>query len=198
MDSNLQCSPLRLREGFLSLRTFEEVTGAMENMSKNRELKVQEVAEIEELFKNAKSVAFVSYTGLTVEQATQLRKNCRENDVQYCVKKNRLVNIALKNLGIEGADDLLNGPNAFVFGMKDAVAAPKVVNEFIEKNKLQSLKITGGVMDGKVEDEATMLALAKLPSREVLLARLVGSMSATIGNFVRVVEAIRKQKAGEE
>ncbi|MBQ9324145.1 MAG: 50S ribosomal protein L10 [Clostridia bacterium] len=167
-------------------------------MSKNRELKEQAVAEIVEKFRGAQSVVFASYSGLTVEQVTALRKQCRENDVQYCVLKNRLVKLAMHELGIEGADDLLNGPNAFVFGMKDAVAAPKIISEFIDKNKLTSLKITGGVLEGQVEDTATIDKLAKMPSREVLLARLVGSMNATIGNFVRVVEAIRKQKAGEE
>jgi large subunit ribosomal protein L10 len=118
--------------------------------------------------------------------------------VHYCVLKNRLVRQALQELNIEGADDLLNGPNAFVFGMSDAVAAPKIVSEFIEKNKLTSLKITGGIMDGQVVDVATIERLAKMPSRDVLLARLVGSLSATIGNFVRVVEAFRKKQAGEE
>jgi large subunit ribosomal protein L10 len=167
-------------------------------MSKNREIKEQVVSEIKEKFENAKSVAFVSYTGLTVDQVTALRKQCRESDVHYCVLKNRLVRLALQELNIEGADDLLNGPNAFVFGMSDAVAAPKIVSEFIEKNKLTSLKITGGIMDGQVVDVATIERLAKMPSRDVLLARLVGSLSATIGNFVRVVEAFRKKQAGEE
>ena len=97
-----------------------------------------------------------------------------------------------------GADHLLEGPNAFIFSMKDAVAGPKVINDYITKNKLESLSIRGGVMDGGVIDENTVKQLASLPSREVLLARLVGSMSATIGNFVRVVEAFRKKQAGEE
>ena len=118
--------------------------------------------------------------------------------MQYCVLKNRLVKLALQEVGIEGADDLLNGPNAFVFGMKDAVAAPKIVSEFIEKSKTTALTVTGGILENKVEDVATMDKLAKMPSREQLLARLVGSMSATMGNFVRVIEAYRKKQAGEE
>ena len=187
--------PLRLRKGFLFTQTQSE--GVLE-MSKNREIKEQVVADIIEKFKAAQSVTFVSYTGLTVEQVTNLRKQCRESDVAYCVLKNRLVKRALDELKIEGADDLLNGPNAFVFSMKDAVAGPKIVSEFIEKNKLTSLKLTGGILEGKFEDVSTMEKLAKMPSREVLLARLVGSMSATIGNFVRVVEAVRKKMAGEE
>ena len=72
------------------------------------------------------------------------------------------------------------------------------MSDFIDKNKLESLKITGGLLDGKAVDVGTIKELASLPSREVLLARLVGSMSATIGTFVRVVEAFRKKQAGEE
>ena len=169
-----------------------------EKISQNRLAKEAQLVEITEKVKSAQSVTFVSYSGLTVEQVTNLRKQCREAGVQYCVLKNRLVSLALKNLGIEGVDSkLLEGPNAFVFSMEDAVAGPKIISQFIEKNKLESLKITGGLLEGKAADMATMMKLATMPSREVLLARLVGSMSATIGNFVRVVEAIRKQKAGE-
>lgn len=169
-----------------------------EHVSKNRIAKEQVVADIVEKLKASQSVVVCSYSGLTVDQVTSLRKQCRENDVAYCVLKNRLFKLALAQAGITGLDDLLNGPNAFVFGMKDAVAAPKIINEFIEKNKLESLKITGGILEGKAVDVATVKQLATMPSREVLLARLVGSMSATIGNFVRVVEAFRKKQAGEE
>lgn len=166
-------------------------------MNKNHEIKAQQVAEIVEKLKGAQSVVICSYSGLTVEQVTNLRKQCREQDVQYCVLKNRLFGRALQELNIEGIDELLEGPNAFVFGMKDAVAAPKVINEFIEKNKLESLQIRGGLLDSKAVDVATMKHLASLPSREALLAKLLGSMTNPISSFVRVVEAVRKQKAGE-
>lgn len=166
-------------------------------MSKNREIKEQVVADIVEKFKSAQSVVICSYNGLTVEQVTNLRKQCREQEVQYCVLKNRLVARALNELNIEGLNELLEGPNAFVFGMKDAVTAPKVINDFIEKNKLESLQIRGGLLNNKAVDVKTIKSLAALPSREVLLAKLLGSMTNVVGNFVRVVEAIRKQKAGE-
>ena len=167
-------------------------------MSKNRELKEQAVAEIVEKLKNAQSTVICSYSGLTVAQVTELRKQCRENDVQYCVLKNRLVARALNELNITGLDDLLNGPNAFVFGMKDPVAGPKIISEFIEKNKLESLKIVGGLLGAEAVDTKTIAHLASLPSREVLLAKLLGCMSNTVASFVRVIDAIRKQKAGEE
>ena len=111
-----------------------------------------------------------SKSGLTVEQVTEIRKQCRENDAAYCVLKNRLVLRALNEVGITGLDDLLNGPNAFVFSMKDAVSGPKIINDYIEKNKLESLKITGGVLGTETLDVAAVKHLATLPSREVLLA----------------------------
>ena len=167
-------------------------------MSKNRELKVQVVADIVEKIKNCQSMVVCSYSGLTVEQVTNLRKLCRAEDVAYVVLKNRLFLRALNEVGITGMDDLLNGPNAFVFSMKDAVAGPRIINDFIEKNKLQALKITGGILEGKAIDVATVKALANLPSREVLLAKLLGCMSNTVASFVRVVDAYRKKLAGEE
>ncbi len=156
------------------------------------------VADIVEKLKNAQSVVICSYSGLTVEQVTEIRKQCRENDAAYCVLKNRLVLRALNEVGITGLDDLLNGPNAFVFSMKDAVSGPKIINDYIEKNKLESLKITGGVLGTETLDVAAVKHLATLPSREVLLAKLLGCMTNTVASFVRVVDAIRKQKNGEE
>jgi large subunit ribosomal protein L10 len=167
-------------------------------MSKNRELKVQVVADIVEKLKACKSLVVCSYSGLTVEQVTNLRKLCRDKNVQYCVLKNRLVLRALQELNIAGLENLLEGPNAFVFSMGDVTDAPKVVNDFIEKNKLQSLKITGGILEGKAFDVNTVKALANLPSREVLLAKLLGCMSNTVASFVRVIDAYRKKLAGEE
>ena len=156
------------------------------------------VADIVEKLKAAQSVTICSYSGLTVEQVTELRKLCRAEEVAYTVLKNRLVLRALKEVGIEGLEDLLNGPNAFVFSMKDAVAGPRVINDYIEKNKLQSLKITCGILEGKAIDVATVKALANLPSREVLLAKLLGGISNTVASFVRVIDAYRKKLAGEE
>ena len=165
--------------------------------SKNRILKEQVVEDIKAKLDGAQSGVICSYNGLTVADVTELRALCRAQDVHYCVLKNRLVLKALQEKGIEGLDHLLEGPNAFVFGMKDAVSAPKVINDFIEKKKLTSLEIRGGLLDGKAVDVQTIKSLAALPSREVLLAKLLGSMTNAIGSFVRVVEAYRKQKAGE-
>ena len=164
-------------------------------MSKNRELKAQVVADIVEKLKGAQSMVVCSYSGLTVEQVTNLRKLCREQDVHYCVLKNRLVLRALQELGINGLDHLLEGPNAFVFSTKDVTNAPKIVNDFIEKNKLTSLEIKGGLMGTEVLDVAGVKALAALPSREELLATVVGCLVSPVSSLVAVLDEIAEQKA---
>ena len=164
-------------------------------MSKNRELKVQVVADIVEKLKGAQSMVVCSYSGLTVEQVTNLRKLCREQEVHYCVLKNRLVLRALQELGIGGMDHLLEGPNAFVFSTKDVTNAPKIVNDFIEKNKLTSLEIKGGLMGTEVLDAAGVKALAALPSREELLATMVGCLVSPVSSLVAVLDEIAEQKA---
>ena len=164
-------------------------------MSKNRELKVQVVADIVEKLKDAQSMVVCSYSGLTVEQVTNLRKLCREQEVHYCVLKNRLVLRALQELGINGLDHLLEGPNAFVFSTKDVTNAPKIVNDFIEKNKLTSLEIKGGLMGEEVLDAAGVKALAALPSREELLATMVGCLVSPVSALVAVLDEIAEKKA---
>ena len=164
-------------------------------MSKNRELKVQVVADIVEKLKDAQSMVVCSYSGLTVEQVTNLRKLCREQEVHYCVLKNRLVLRALQELGIGGMDHLLEGPNAFVFSTKDVTNAPKIVNDFIEKNKLTSLEIKGGLMGTEVLDAAGVKALAALPSREELLATMVGCLVSPVSALVAVLDEIAEKKA---
>ena len=164
-------------------------------MSKNRELKVQVVADIVEKLKGAQSMVVCSSSGLSVEQVTNLRKLCREQEVHYCVLKNRLVLRALQELGIGGMDHLLEGPNAFVFSTKDVTNAPKIVNDFIEKNKLTSLEIKGGLMGTEVLDVAGVKALAALPSREELLATVVGCLVSPVSSLVAVLDEIAEQKA---
>ncbi len=163
-------------------------------MSKNRDMKVEKVAQIVEKLKNAESVTIVSYSGLTVEQDTNLRRQCRENNVDYCVFKNRLVKLALEQIGVEGVDDLLNGPNAFVFSKNDPVSGPKAVAQFIDKNKLESLKITGGIFENKAADEKTMIKLSKMPGKDELMATLVGCLMSPVSSLVAVLGEIAEKK----
>ena len=163
-------------------------------MSANLEAKKQVVSDIVEKLKNAECMMVVSYSGLTVEQVTELRKQCREKDVHYCVLKNRLVNRALEELKIEGLDSLLEGPNAFVFSDKDVTAGPKIISQFIEKNKLTSLEIKGGLMGTDVLDVPAIKSLAATPSREELLATVVGCLVSPVSSLVSVLEQIAEKK----
>ena len=163
-------------------------------MSKNLEIKKQVVADILEKFKSAESMLICSFSGLTVEQVTELRKQCRENDVHYCVLKNRLVARALKELNIEGVDSLLEGPNAFIFGTKDVTAAPKIISGFIDKNKLTSLEIKGGLTGTEFTDVAGIKALAATPSRDELLGTLVGCLVSPVSALVSVLDEIAEKK----
>lgn len=165
-------------------------------MSKNLELKKQVVVDIAEKFKKAESVVIVKYSGLTVEQATKLREQFRANDVEYVVLKNTLVRRALADLDIKGLDDVLNGPSAFAFGMKDPIGPAKVVKEFIDKSKSTALEFKAGLLGKELMDENQFATLAAMPSRDVLLSRLLGSLQSSIAGFVRVLDAIAK-KDGE-
>jgi large subunit ribosomal protein L10 len=166
-------------------------------MSKNFEVKKEVVADIIHKLQNAKSVVVVNYSGLTVEQVTELRNQCRAAQVEYCVLKNTLVRRALDDLGITALDHVLAGPSAFAFGMADAVSPAKVIDGFINKTKTTALEVKAGLLGRNALNANEVHALAELPSREVLLARLLGCMTNSVAGFVRVLEAVRKQKAGE-
>ena len=166
-------------------------------MSKNLEIKKQVVSDIVKKFQDAQSVIIVNYNGLTVEQVTGLRAQFRANGVEYVVLKNTLVRRALNELNIEGLDEVLNGPSAFAFGMSDPVSPAKIVSDFITKKKNESpIEIKAGLLGTELMDEAQIKALADVPSREVLLARLLGSLQSSVAGFVRVLDAIAK-KDGE-
>ena len=162
-------------------------------MSKNLELKKQVVSDIVKKFQDAQSVMIVNYNGLTVEQVTALRAQFRANGVEYCVLKNTLVRRALQELNIEGLDEVLNGPSAFAFGMNDPVSPAKILNDFITKNKTEAITIKAGLLGSDVMTLDQIKSLAETPSREVLLARLLGSLQSSIAGFVRVLDAIAKK-----
>ena len=162
-------------------------------MSKNLELKKQVVSDIVKKFQDAQSVIIVNYNGLTVEQVTGLRAQFRAAGVDYCVLKNTLVRRALAELNIEGLDEVLNGPSAFAFGMNDPVSPAKILNDFITKNKTEAITIKAGLLGSDIMTLDQIKSLAETPSREVLLARLLGSLQSSIAGFVRVLDAIAKK-----
>ena len=165
-------------------------------MSKNIEAKKGVVADIRQKFEKAQSAVLVDYRGLNVAEDTELRNQLRKAGVEYAVLKNTMINLAVKDMGIDDIKSHLEGPTAVAFGMEDAVAPAKVLSDFIKKTKKMNIKC--GVVDGSYIDEAGVQALANTPSREVLIARIMGSMMSSVSKFVYCVEAIRKKQAGEE
>ena len=165
-------------------------------MSKNFEIKQAAVAEIKEKLQKAHSFVMIDYRGMTVAEVTELRNQFRKSGCEYAVLKNTLLKLALKEVGIEGFDAELNGPTAVAFGMEDAVSPAKVVKEFIEEAKKGSIKC--GFVDGEKLDAKGVEALASIPPREVLIAKVMGSLMSAVTKFVYVVDAFRKKQAGEE
>ena len=160
------------------------------------ELKKPVVEEISAGIKDAQSVVLVDYRGLTVEQDTELRKNLRAAGVSYKVYKNTMMNFAFKGTDFEGLAPYLEGPSAMAYSSTDATAPARVLAEFAKKaNKLE---IKAGVVEGKVYDAAGMAQIAEIPSREVLLGRLLGSMQSPIANLARVLNQIAEKDAPAE
>jgi len=158
----------------------------------NMEEKVQAVSEIKEKFEQASGIILADYRGLTVAQVTQLRTQMRQAGVEYRVLKNSLVSRAAAEVGVEGLESYLKGPTAFAFSA-DPVAPAKVIMEFVKANKLKTLKIKAGVLDGKVIGAEGVKALAELPSREVLLSMVVRAMQGPLTGMANVLQGpIRK------
>jgi len=162
---------------------------------KNIEMKAQQVAEVQQKLQKAQSVVVFDYRGLTVAQVTELRSEMRKQGVEYVVLKNAIVERAAQ---AEGLDDqflsYLKGPSAFAFGYEDAVAPAKIIKECIKKYK--KCEIKGGLINGTVSDAAAMNTLADLPSREVLIARLLGSMMSPISGLAIALDQVAKNKGG--
>jgi large subunit ribosomal protein L10 len=150
-----------------------------------REKKAQIVAEIKEKLAESSSAILVDYRGLTVEEVTELRREFRNNGVDYKVYKNTLTELAAKDLGLDELIPYLKGPTAIAFGIKDPVAPAKILTEHMKKLKKMEFKV--GVVDGKVIDVDGVKALADLPSREELIAKMLGSMNAPISGLVHVL-----------
>ena len=158
------------------------------------ELKQPIVQEIAENIKDAQSLVVVDYRGLTVAQDTELRKALREAGVTYKVYKNTLVKRAIAGTEFESLSDTLEGPNAFAISTTDATAPARVLAEFAKK--APKLEIKAGVVEGTFYDENGMKAISEIPSRDVLLGRLFGSMQSPITNMARVLKQIA-EKDGE-
>ena len=143
----------------------------------------------------ATSVGFVDYKGITVAQDTELRKQFREAGVDYAVVKNTLTNFAAKNAGYDFSE-VLNGTTAMASTTGDPIAPARIVCEFAKKNKLKTLAIKGGVVEGSVLSADQLNGFGELPSKNALVASVLGTFLAPISSQAFVLDQIRMQKDG--
>ena len=155
------------------------------------ELKQPVVQEIANVVADAECVLQVNYSGLTVAQDTELRKTLREADINYKVYKNTMMNFAFKGTPCEELCKHLEGTNALAVSKTDATAPARVLAEFAKKNP--KMELVAAVVEGKYYDPAQVQGLAAIPSREVLLGRLFGSMQSPIANIARVLKQIAEK-----
>ena len=158
------------------------------------EIKQPIVDEIKGHIANAQSAVLVDYRGLTVEQDTKLRKALREAGVVYKVYKNTLLKRAFEGTDFAQLNPDLEGPSAIAIGLDDATAPARIISEFAKT--APALEIKAGVVEGTYYDATGMQAIANIPSREVLISRLLGSMQSPIANLARVLKQIA-EKDGE-
>ena len=155
------------------------------------ELKKPVVDEISANLEGAAGVVLVDHCGLTVEQDTQLRKQLREAGVVYKVCKNTMMKRAFEGTDFAQLDEYLEGPNAIAISKEDATAPARIICDFAKK--AEALEVKAGVVEGTVYDAAGIQELSKIPSREVLLSKLLGSLQSPITNLARVLNQIAEQ-----
>ena len=152
------------------------------------EQKKQIVIDMVEKLRNSQAGVFVNYCGLTVEEDTELRKKFREAGVEYKVIKNTLTSRAAKEVGFEALDPILNGPTALAVSADNPVAPAKVIGEFSKKH--EALQVKAGFMDGALISIEEIKKLADTPSREELLAKMMGSMKSPVSGLVRLLNTV--------
>lgn len=156
------------------------------------EIKQPIVDEIKGYVKDAKAIVAVDYRGLTVEEDTKLRKQLREAGVVYKVYKNTLLKRAFEGTEFEALSKHLEGPTAIAFGVEDATAPARIISEVAKT--APKLEFKAGVVEGTYYDEAGIQIIATIPSREVLISKLLGSLQSPITNFARVLKQIAEKQ----
>ena len=160
------------------------------------ELKKPIVEEIAASIKDAQSVVLVDYRGLTVEQDTELRKQLREAGITYKVYKNTMMNFAFKGTDCESLAPYLEGPSAVAISTEDATAPARVLCKFAKS--ANALEVKGGIVEGVAYDAKGIENISKIPSREELLSKLLGSIQSPITNFARVMNQLAEKGGASE
>lgn len=156
------------------------------------EQKKEQVDVLSEKIKGAKIVVFVDYKGITVEQDREIRAKLREAGSECVVIKNTLIQLAAKQAGVEGLDEVLTGSTVVIIGEEDYTAGPKIAYSFAKANEgLYIFK--AGIMDGKMIHASELEKLAKLPAKEVLLSNLASALIGTVRNFAVVIDQVAKR-----
>lgn len=151
------------------------------------EAKKAQVAELVETLKTGATGVLVDYRGLSVEEDTKLRNDLRAAGVKYFVVKNTLLRLAANQVGLEDLDSILHGPTALAIS-DDPVAPAKVIAEFAKDN--EKMEIKSGFMDGKIMTLDEIKTLAKTPSKETLIAKMMGSLNSPISGLARLLNTI--------
>ena len=156
--------------------------------------KLDAVKQLTEKLKDAKAMVLVDYRGINVNEDTELRRKARETGIDYFVAKNRLVKIALQEVGVEANfDDLLEGTRSFALGSEDGIAPSRLVYDF-GKTLKDKFVIKGGMLDGARVDAATIESLAKLPSREEMLGQVAYGLMSPIRMLAVALSNLSEQK----
>lgn len=156
-------------------------------MATTRQQKEVTLQELKDKFGRAKSVAFGQYAGMTMEQLSKMRKQMRENNVEFKVAKRTLFKLAAKEQGLELTDDMMMGTVGAAFSYEDGIAGPRIIKKM--DKEVEVLKLMGGIMEGQVLSTAQMKEIADLPSKEELLAKFVGLMRAPLQNFYGLMQS---------
>lgn len=161
------------------------------------EQKKVKVAAITEAIKAANSGVLVDYKGISVEDDTKLRKELREAGVTYTVEKNKLLEFAFKNAGLDGLCDVLSGTTAVALSSGDQTAAARILGKYAEKYNGEKFILKAGFVDSEVYDAKGVVALSKIPSKEVLLAQFLGSLQSPMQKFAATLQALVEKKNSE-
>ncbi len=150
--------------------------------------KIAEVEAITERIQSAQSMVLADYTGLTVQQMTEFRRTCRASAVECRVVKNRLARIAADNADLAIMKDHLNGPTAIMFGPESQIDAAKIVVDFAKAN--EAMEIKGGFLDGAYLDKNQIVALSMVPSKDELIAKMMGSINSPVTGLAATLNAV--------
>ncbi len=155
--------------------------------------KQEKVAQLTELLKGAAAGVIVDYKGISVEEDTKLRKELREAGISYSVEKNSLLRFAMKNVGLDGITGVLEGTTAIAISTEDQTAPARILGKFAESKK-DYFNVKAGFIGEEIYDDKGVMALSKIPSREILLSQLVGSLQGPMQKLAAIIKAVADSK----